>query len=58
MSNWQNDGWLAGRYAVAGILNTAVGLTVLFGLIYHSGGPIVSKFAGYARSFTMVLHLG
>lgn len=51
--NLANEARLAGRFALAGILNTAVGLSVIFGLTYLRVSPVLSNAAGYALGLTV-----
>jgi putative flippase GtrA len=53
VSNSVNEGSLTGRYALAGILNTAVGVAVLFALAYIGVEPLISNIIGYACGITV-----
>jgi putative flippase GtrA len=47
VSNWQSEARLTGRYALAGLINTAVGMSVLFALTYFGVGPVIANLLGY-----------
>ena len=51
-SKWHDELKLNSRYAVAGILNTFIGLGVILGLTKLGVKPIVANLLGYAIAFT------
>lgn len=48
MLNWRADTALLGRYAMSGLANTAVGVSVIYALMWQGVGPYVANVAGYA----------
>ncbi|MEO8330936.1 MAG: GtrA family protein [Gallionella sp.] len=47
MSRWQGESVYLGRYAGSGMLNTAVGFTVIFLLMWLGISPFIANIGGY-----------
>lgn len=48
MLNWKRDAALLWRYAVSGVANTIVGVSVIYALMWWNVSPYLANFIGYA----------
>jgi len=53
VSNWRSEATLTFRYALVGVLNSAVGFGVILLLTYAKLDPILANVLGYAAGLTI-----
>ena len=57
MFNWRAESGYIGRHSVSGIVNTAIGFSVIFLLTYLNFSPVVANFSGYAAGLVSGFYL-
>ena len=53
MSNWRSEAKLTLRYALVGLINSAVGFSVILALTWAGMAPVAANVLGYAAGLTV-----